>query len=217
MTIKAIAWDIDGTLVDSEPLHHRALIAGCRDFGVDVSDLPDQAFRGIHMRDVWLALRDRLPATLAEQDWLAAIARHYVDHHHEVTLIEGAVETVRVLQGHGLRQVCVSNSERAIVDANIDALGIADALEFSISFDDVSDGKPSPVPYAEACRRLGLAPPEVLAVEDSRTGAASARAAGLAVAGCGWAHWQPGDVDTIIARLGELSFHDAIRLPASSK
>jgi HAD superfamily hydrolase (TIGR01509 family) len=179
VTIRAIAWDVDGTLVDSEPLHHRALLAGSAAFGVDLSDLPDEAFRGVHMGDVWTILRPRLPVTLGEAEWLAAINRHYVDHRHELAALPGAVETIRSLAEMGLPQVCVSNSARMIVDANLDALAVAPHMAFSISLDDVLRGKPDPWPYAEAARRLGLPPTEVLAVEDSRTGITSALAAGL--------------------------------------
>lgn len=201
MTIRAIAWDIDGTLVDSEPLHHRALLAGSAAFGIDLSDLPDQAFRGVHMGDVWQILRPRLPQTLDEQSWLAAINRHYVDHRRELAAVPQAVETIRAFARKGMPQVCVSNSAREIVDANLDALGVAADMAFSISLDDVAQGKPDPWPYAEACRRLGLAPGAVLAVEDSRTGITSAVAAGLACAALGFCN---GAGYRGIATLGEI-------------
>lgn len=200
-TIRAIAWDVDGTLVDSEPLHHRALLHGSSGFGIDLSDLPDQAFRGVHMGDVWQILRPRLPETLVEADWLAAINRHYVAHRHELVAVPGAVETIRCFAAQGLPQVCVSNSARQIVDANLDALGVADAMAFTISLDDAVAGKPDPWPYAEACRRLGLAPASVLAVEDSHTGVTSAVAAGLSCAALGLAD---GAGYRTIAGLGEL-------------
>lgn len=201
MNIRAIAWDVDGTLVDSEPLHHRALLAGSAQFGVDLSDLPDEAFRGVHMGDVWNILQPRLPPRLAEADWLAAINRHYVDHRHELVAVPQAVETIGALAKRGLRQVCVSNSGRLIVDANLDALGVAPHIAFSISLDDVAAGKPDPWPYAEACRRLGLEPPQVLAVEDSRTGIASAQAAGLPCAALGF---ESGEGAVGIGSLSEL-------------
>ncbi len=59
--IRAIAWDIDGTLIDSEPLHHEALVHASLQFGVDLRDLPSEAYQGVHIGDVWIALRDRLP------------------------------------------------------------------------------------------------------------------------------------------------------------
>ncbi len=177
--VAAIAWDIDGTLVDSEPLHHRALVEASRGFGVDLTDLPDMAFRGVHMPDVWLALRPRLPGDLDRDCWLAAIEAAYVAGSAALEPIPGAIETIRALAEREVRQVAVSNSSRAVVDANIAALGIGDALDFSISLDDVAKGKPDPEPYALAAIRLGLPPHQVCAVEDSATGLASARAAGL--------------------------------------
>ncbi len=47
---RAVAWDIDGTLIDSEPLHQRALVAASAALGVDLSDLEPEAFRGVHAR-----------------------------------------------------------------------------------------------------------------------------------------------------------------------
>lgn len=204
MTLLAVAWDVDGTLVDSEPSHHRALVAGCRQWAVDVSDLPEQAFRGIHMKDVWLALLNRFPRTLREQDWLEAITDHYVANRSQLQAMPQAVETVRALADLGITQVCVSNSARPIVDANLDALGLASFMAFSISLDDVREGKPSPEPYAQACRRLDILPSKVLAVEDSLTGAKSAWAAGLVVAGYGPDEWNSDQVRHVVTALPQI-------------
>ncbi|MFO1088395.1 MAG: HAD family phosphatase [Hyphomicrobiales bacterium] len=203
MTLAAVAWDIDGTLVDSEPLHHRALVAVSAGYGVDLSDLPDQAFVGIHIGDVWTILRPRMPVSLDESEWVHAINRYYVEHRHELVITPGAVETVQALHRRGVKQACVSNSNRMIVDANLDAIGIARCLSFSLSLDDVVAGKPDPYPYAEACRRLAVAPAGVIAVEDSATGLASARAAGLRLAGFG-PHVADDAVDVRLRRLDEL-------------
>jgi HAD superfamily hydrolase (TIGR01509 family) len=180
---RALAWDIDGTLVDSEGLHQRSLIETGADFGVDLSDLPDEAFRGIHMRDVWTALKPRFPKTVDRKTWIAAIERFYVAHASSLAPIPGAVDAVRALAARGITQACVSNSGRIIVDANLDALGIRRMMAFSISLEDVSRGKPDPAPYREAARRFALQPAAIVAVEDSGAGARSARAAGLYVIG----------------------------------
>jgi beta-phosphoglucomutase-like phosphatase (HAD superfamily) len=183
MKMRAVAWDIDGTLVDSEPLHHRALLAASLDLGCDLSDLPDQAFRGVHMHDVWDILRPRLPDDLDKTIWLQAIEAYYVANTQYLRPIVDAVAAVRALAFLDIQQVCVSNSARAVVDANLTALGILDHIAFSISLDDVVAGKPHPEPYLTACTRLDLAPAQVIAIEDSQSGALSARQAGLVVIG----------------------------------
>jgi HAD superfamily hydrolase (TIGR01509 family) len=181
--MRAVAWDIDGTLIDSEPLHHRALVAASLALGTDLSDIPDQAFRGVHMHDVWDILRPRLRSDLSRDDWLRAIDKHYAANLDALIPIVNAIAAVHTLAEMGVPQVCVSNSGRAVVDANLAALGIAEDICFSISFDDVTEGKPSPQPYLLACEKLDLPPQEVVAVEDSNSGALSARRAGLVVVG----------------------------------
>ena len=180
---RAVAWDIDGTLIDSEPLHQRALVAASAALGVDLSDIEPEAFRGVHAIDIWEAIKPRFPAGASFQTWIAAIEGYYVAHAGELEPSPGALEAMRKLAEHGIAQACVSNSGRAIVDANIEALGIGKIIAFSLSLDDVSSGKPDTEPYREAARRFALQAAEVVGVEDSGAGARSARAAGLYVVG----------------------------------
>ena len=180
---RAVAWDIDGTLIDSEPLHERALAAASAALGADLRDLEPDAFRGVHALDIWKALKPRFPAGSSFKTWIAAIEGYYVAHAGELAPNPGALEAMRKLAERGIAQACVSNSGRTIVDANLEALQIRPAISFSISLEDVSAGKPDPEPYREAGRRLALQAAEVVAVEDSGAGARSARAAGLYVVG----------------------------------
>lgn len=202
--MKAVAWDIDGTLVDSEGLHHRALVETCRSYGADLAGLPDRMFQGVHMLDVWAHLRPCLPAALNKDEWLAEIDRFYVDRIGEIVATPNARETILALHTRGVVQVCVSNSSRRVVDANIEALGVGDALAFSISLDDVIAGKPDPEPYHLAANHLLVARQQIVAVEDSTAGAASARAAGLFVVRYAPSGARAGDADRWISELPEL-------------
>jgi beta-phosphoglucomutase-like phosphatase (HAD superfamily) len=134
------------------------------------------------MDEVWLVLRDRLPAALERAVWIEAIEDRYVAGVGQLQPVEGATATLARLHRADVAQICVSNSSRRIVDANLVALGAAPYLRFSISLDDVANGKPHPEPYARAAARLAFAPSRLLAVEDSLSGLASARAAGLRTA-----------------------------------
>ncbi|ODN69945.1 HAD family hydrolase [Methylobrevis pamukkalensis] len=178
MTIRAVAWDIDGTLVDSEPHHHDALRRVSARYGVTVAPV-DPEHLGVSMDAVWDYFRGSYPEDLTQDVWLEEIVTEYLAGVTALTPFDGVVATMEALKAAGIRQCCVSNSYRRIVDANLAALGILHLIDFSVSRDDVSIGKPDPEPYRLACERFGLAPQEVLAVEDSRTGVASAKAAGL--------------------------------------
>ena len=186
MRIRAVAWDIDGTLVDSEPVHLLALKATCAQFGADISHLPDDRFIGVNMLDVWQELRPHFNGRINRSQFLEAINMHYHDHALKLRPMPHALATVAQAAQCGLRQVAVSNSARIVVDVNLVLSGLSRYMEFSLSLDDVSSGKPDPEPYLAAARRLGLDPTEIVAVEDSDTGAQSAHAAGLEVIRLDW-------------------------------
>ncbi|MEP2953082.1 MAG: HAD family phosphatase [Sulfitobacter sp.] len=180
--IRAIAWDIDGTLVDSEPLHLFALKEVCRVNDVDISDLDDMHFVGVHIGNVWKELQSRFPAKLSFAGWSTQLNRVFAENAGRLVEIEGAVSAIEAIAAMDLRQAAVSNSNRTVVDTNLSAIGVTDFMNFSLSLDDVCEGKPDPFPFRYACYRFGLNASEVLAVEDSATGVASALAAGLPVA-----------------------------------
>jgi HAD superfamily hydrolase (TIGR01509 family) len=90
----------------------------------------------------------------------------------------GAIELVERLRGH-TRLGLASNSPRTMVDTALATARLADAFEAIVTSDDVEHPKPAPDLYLLACERLGVAPDEALALEDSPSGVAAAKAAGL--------------------------------------
>ncbi|WP_127144493.1 HAD family hydrolase [Pelagibacterium montanilacus] len=194
-----VAWDVDGTLVDSEPLHQKVLVSVCADQGVDLSDIDDDRFLGVHIDDVWEALSPRFGSGVERQLWLDQIIGRYVEAAGELEPVAGAIEAMAAFHEAGIRQVCVSNSNRMIVSANLAAIGVDRFVDFSITLDDVTAGKPAPEPYERALKRLGVSPGTAVAVEDSPTGAFSARAAGMKVIAL--EHQAIGDADWSITDL----------------
>jgi len=190
-----VAWDIDGTLADSEGLHHLALVETSAQHGVSIAP-DDSRFVGVAMDQVWRELAPRYPATLSNAIWMQENCAAYLHHAAQLRALPGALEALAELHSAGIRQCCVSNSVRTIVDRNLQVIGAAAYLEFSISRNDVAHGKPDPAPYLLACERLALAPDEVLVVEDSATGLAAGRAAGCRVMRVGSAD---GDFAAIVA------------------
>lgn len=197
--IKAVAWDIDGTLIDSEPTHHSALMQVSARYGVEIAR-DDARFVGVAMEDVWEILRPLYPLSLKHEAWSEEIVAAYVACVASLTPLKGAREAVAALARAGVRQAAVSNSARRIVEANLARLNLGPTFEFAIAREDVANGKPDPEPYALACVRFRLAPFEVLAVEDSAAGAASARAAGLQVLKV-----EPGVYKTVVAQCTPLA------------
>jgi len=115
-----------------------------------------------------------------------------MDELHELLAIElergcepmpGAVELLGALGARGVPVALCSNSPRRFVDLALTGGGLAGAFAVTVAGDEVAHGKPAPDPYLAAAAGLGVAPPACIALEDSPTGATSARAAGMRVLG----------------------------------
>ena len=202
--IKAVAWDIDGTLVDSEPLHLKSLMLVCKKYNIDISDLPDEYFIGVNLYGVWKELRKRFPTSLKFDEWANQINSFYFANSSTLTITPYALEVINELHILGVIQAAVSNSNRSVVDINLDALGVSKILNFSLSLDDVKKGKPDPTPYQVATTKLGLEPYEILAVEDSNSGIISAQKAGLMVAAVNVRGYSDTTADFSITSLKEI-------------
>lgn len=178
----AVVWDVDGTLVDSEPLHDEAMAAVCARYGYTLTDEDFAGFIGHGMEVCFGRLRavHAFPIELAAFN--DACNAYFVAHAPaKAAPRPGAREQVLALAGAGIAQGCASNSDRVVVAANMAVLDVGAVLAVAVARNDVANAKPAPDIYLEACRRLGVAPARTLAVEDTATGVAAARAAGCTV------------------------------------
>jgi HAD superfamily hydrolase (TIGR01509 family) len=129
----------------------------------------------------------------------------------------GAVELVAEFRELGRPMAVASNSFHRLVDIALKGSVLAGAFDVVVAVDDVDNPKPAPDIYIEACRRLGVPPTEAVAVEDSPTGVASARAAGLYTIGIPSVDGIVLDqADLVAASLEDPDVRKALLLPATS-
>lgn len=179
MTPKAVFWDMDGTLVDSEPLHEAALVAALRSVGIAPPvDLHERVL-GVAAWPVYEMLRDQFGLDLAFDDWIVRKYDHYLPMAETLKPRPGAIEVFNELRALGVEQAVVSNSDRVIVDANLSAVGLIYPGMRTVSRNDVIEGKPYPEPFLRAAYLAGVDPADAFAVDDSVTGATSGLAAGM--------------------------------------
>jgi HAD superfamily hydrolase (TIGR01509 family) len=179
MSNGAILWDMDGTLVDSEPLHERALRAAMDHVGVTPPDDLHARVIGMSADAVYAWLRTDHGLALEFADWIRLKYDHYLANVAEVRVIPEAMDLWVEAEQRGWRQAIVSNSDRLIVDANLRQTGLARAGFKSISRNDVRHGKPDPEPYLRAAWLFDLPPEACIVIEDSVTGARAGAAAGM--------------------------------------
>ncbi len=182
MPIKAILWDCDGTLVDSEPLHDECIRAVAGEHGAPLNHEDVKRFLGRTTKDIWAYLHQERGLTLDFDGWLSSIHAYYRAHAPAKVKPRPGVESqILLFASMGLKQAVVSNSTRPLVDASLGVLDAGKMLEFSISANDVGKPKPDPEPYFRAALKLMLPPHQCLVVEDSPAGARAGKAAGMKV------------------------------------
>ncbi|RAZ91477.1 HAD family phosphatase [Mesorhizobium hawassense] len=179
MTPKAVFWDMDGTLVDSEPLHEAALAAALRSVGIAPPHDLHERVLGIAAWPVYEMLRDQFGLSLPFDDWIVRKYDHYLPMAETLKPRPGAIEVFDELRALGVEQAVVSNSDRLIVDANLTAVGLTYPGMLTVSRNDVIDGKPLPEPFLRAAYLAGVDPADAFAVDDSLTGAMAGLAAGM--------------------------------------
>ena len=178
---RAILFDLDGLLIDSEPLWHEAEIYGFGLAGLCLT--PEQCLEttGLrvdevvefrHAQQPWDA-PDRSVITEAIVERLVALV------HAKGVLKPGVAEAIDCAHGSGARIALASSSPYVIIDAVLDTFGLRSAFEVIHSAEEEARGKPEPDVYLTAARKLGVDPAACVALEDSPNGVLAAKAAGM--------------------------------------
>lgn len=174
-------FDLDGVLVDSEPLWAQAEIEVFGAWGLELDEAACAATRGLRIDEVvsyWRAL-GRLGGRPAA-DLAGLVVERVVELLRlHARPLPGAVEAVERLAGQGVPLGLASSSPARLIDAVVDAFGLRGAFGALCSAEALPLGKPHPAVYLAACQRLDLAPRRAVAIEDSVVGLVAAKAAGM--------------------------------------
>jgi HAD superfamily hydrolase (TIGR01509 family) len=190
--IEAVVFDVDGVLIDSEPVWERVRREFVADHGGRWPEDAQDRMMGMSTAE-WSAYISedfglRLPASRVAELVIAAMAAEYQAH---LPLLPGAVDAVRALSARWPLAVA-SSAPKSLIDAVLDVSGLRPAFAAAVSSEEVPRGKPAPDVYLEAAARLGVPPAACAAVEDSTNGLRSAAAAGLAVIAVPRPEYPPG-------------------------
>jgi pseudouridine-5'-monophosphatase len=178
--IQAVVFDLDGLLIDSEPLQLRAWDAYLRQHGAELTSELLQRMLGLRLVDsAELVARElALPVTPAEVA-TARDALFLATVPGNVAAMPGASELISDLRRRGRRLALATSGHRRYVDLALESAGLAGLFDVEVTGEMVARGKPAPDTYQRAAELLQLAPVQCLALEDAPNGVASAKAAGL--------------------------------------
>lgn len=188
--VEAVVFDMDGLLVNTELLSHRAWLAFLeREFGIaaDPSDYRwITAMVGRTGLEVWTSLRDYFDLPVEFPRDLPHCDRAMREIYEEILArdlepLPGAIALVRACRAAGWRLGIASSSRMAQIEYITERLGLRACFDALTSGKEVPRSKPDPAIYRLACERLGVEPAVAVAIEDSGPGVMAARDAGLRV------------------------------------
>ena len=181
---KALLFDIDGTLADTDALHMQAFnqIFGPRGHFFDRAraSMELQGFSNASIGERFLPDEppERQAAIMAEKE---AAFRELASG--QIRPLPGLMTLLALADRADIPMVAVTNAPRVNAEMMLSGLGIVDRFKAVVIGDELPHGKPHPMPYLEGLRAVGAAPGQSLAFEDSRSGIQSAAAAGIATIG----------------------------------
>jgi beta-phosphoglucomutase len=221
--LQAVVFDFDGVIADSEPLHFRALQAALETRGIALGEeeyygtllgYDDVMAMEVLGRNHGLALDAASRAALIADK----TARFAALQASSDSLFPGAADCVARL-GARVPLAIASGARRDEIERTLRRAGLSSAFRAIVAAGETPTGKPAPDPYARAAALLGVAPSRAVAIEDSRWGLDSARAAGLRAVGVAHsysvAELAP-HADLVVEALEELNIETLERLVRGS-
>ena len=180
---KAVLWDMDGTLIDSEPHWLKSERQLAEKLGGSWTEADGLEMVGLSLADSTKLFAEKLGVDVPHDEILIELTESVSKSlEQEIIWRPGARELLQDLRKRGIKTALVTMSLRAMAKQVVDAIPF-DAFDIIVAGDDVTYGKPHPEPYLKAAALLGVEPGECVAFEDSISGLLSAEAAGTKAVG----------------------------------
>ena len=215
MTVAAIILDMDGLMVDTEPLYKIAWQAAAREVGFDLDDRLYAMIVGRTMAGCERVLSEQFGPTFPVERvrerrpilWREEVERSGVKPK------PGLLELLALADTYGLRTAVATSTNAETAAFTLGRSGLAGRISTLVTGDQIAHSKPAPDIYLEAARRLGVEPAACIAIEDSEAGVLSISNAGMR--GILVPHWPPSDLARDTAWRTVDSLHDACDLIAA--
>lgn len=209
--IRTVIFDMDGVIIDTEPIHHHAFFTQFAELGIAVSDELYASFLGSSTRNVFqrlkqeFALPQEVPALLQRKRELFNQA---FDTDASLDLLPGVRTLIEDLQAHGVQMVLASSASKATIARVFNRFGLAPYFSHTVSGEDFAQSKPNPAIFLHAAELAQTPVSECIVIEDSANGVAAAKAAGIYCIGYASPHSVGQDLrlaDRVIQDFAELS------------
>ena len=209
--IRTVIFDMDGVIIDTEPIHHHAFFTQFAELDITVSDELYASFLGSSTRNVFQRLKQEfdLPQEVAELLLRKReLFNQAFDEDTSLDLLPGVRALIEDLKMQGVQMVLASSASKATIGRVFNRFGLAPYFTHTVSGEDFVQSKPNPAIFLHAAELAKTPVTECIVIEDSANGVAAAKAAGIYCVGYASPHSAGQDLrlaDRVIQDFGELS------------
>ncbi len=179
--IKAVIFDMDGVIVDSEPIHFEVDKRVLKKCGLIINNEVLNPYVGVTNPEMWKDLKEKYDLTLSVEELLKSQSELKIEVFNEsnIEAIGGIKELLNELMQNEISTAVASSSPRSFIDAILEKIGITEYFSVILSGEEVQRGKPNPDIFLKTAEMLKVNPKECVVIEDSSAGVKAALSAGM--------------------------------------
>lgn len=182
--LKAVIFDMDGVIVDSEPVHYKAENIIFNELGLEVPEKMHQSFLGVSDRDMWKFLKKNFVIKMNVEDLVVRqndIFIELLEDEKKVLTVPGVYKLIKNLENEGVTNVLASSSSLRVISKILQITGLKSMFKYVFSGQMVERSKPYPDIFRLSLDKTGFNQDESIVIEDSTNGIIAAKNAGLRV------------------------------------
>ena len=181
--IKAVIFDMDGLMFDTELVGKDAILQSGKDFGYTITDELHRQFLGRNAKDIERILKEEFGQDYPYKEMWAHVLE-LMDAYYEkngIPVKAGLEDLLKYLKSQNILVAVASSSKSAVIESHLKSTGLRSYYDFIVGGDQIHHGKPNPEIFLKAVEHFNIQPEEALVLEDSKNGILAAHAGHMPV------------------------------------
>lgn len=198
--LKAVIFDMDGVIIDSEPIYYKLCSDLLKKSRAALTKEEYYSYVGKPAAEFWTVMKKKYNLRENAEELININRKSYMDYlrgNNKEKPIEGVCELIKELYDNNIRLALASSSSRDCIDIVLDKFKLNEYFQVIVSGDDVEDGKSTPYIFLQTAEKMSVKPSECIVIEDSHSGIKSSKAAGMVC--LAFRNPNSGDQDVLLA------------------